>query len=177
MLEGQLLWFPNIAKFEEMFLLILGKRFKKQTHTCNNFAYNLQALQIMMARQSRRNIASNHFICFFLIHQQCKIYKLPLPCFNFQTTIWKKKTLTVKHHEAYPTRMNSPIMWSKKGMITFPVGGSVFCYKIFATSKICVILHNYSNNHKILFPSSHPQRCTATCAYTVNMNQDAHSIV
>ena len=150
MLEGQLLWFPNIAKFEEMFLLILGKIFKKQTHTCNNFAYNLQALQIMMARQSRRNIASNHFICF---------------------------NVTVKHHEAYPTRMNSPIMWSKKGMITFPVGGSVFCYKIFATSKICVILHNYPNNHKILFPSSHPQRCTATCAYTVNMNQDAHSIV
>ena len=32
---------PNIAKFEEMFLLILGKRFKKQTDSCNNFAYNL----------------------------------------------------------------------------------------------------------------------------------------
>ena len=107
MLEGQLPWFPNIAKFEEMFLLILGKRFKKQTHTCNNFAYNLQALQIMMARQSRRNIASNHFICFFLIHQQCKIYKLQLPCFNFQTTIWKKNTYcktswSLSHKNEFP---------------------------------------------------------------------------
>ena len=32
---------PNIAKFEEMFLLILRKRFKKQTDTFNNFSYNL----------------------------------------------------------------------------------------------------------------------------------------
>ena len=87
----------------------------------------------------------------------------------------EKKTLTVKHHEAYLTRMNFPIMWWKKGMITFPVGGSVFSYNIFAASKSCVILQNYPN--KILFSSSHPQRCTATCAYTVNMNHDAHSLV
>ena len=99
---------PNIAKFEEIFLLILGKRFKKQTDTCDNFAYNLQALQIMIVRQSRRNIASNHFTHFFLVHQRCKIYKLQLQCSNFQTTILK--TPTIKYHEAYPTRTNSPIM-------------------------------------------------------------------
>ena len=56
-------------------------------------------------------------------------------------------------------------MWSKKGIIIFNVGGSVFSYKIFATSKSCVILHNYPNNHKIWFSSSHPERCIATCAY------------
>ena len=99
--------------------------------------------------------------------------------YNYHVLIFKlqseKKKLTVKHHEDYPTKMNSPIMWSKKGMITFPVGGSVFSYNIFATSKSCVIFHNYPN--KILFSSSHPQRCTATCAYTVNKNHDAHSLV
>ena len=62
-------------------------------------------------------------------------------------------------------------------MITFPVGGSVFSYKIFATYKSCEILHDYPNNHKIWLSSSHPKRCSATCGYTVNMNYDAHSCV
>ena len=129
-----------------------------------------QIVQIMIMRQSRRNIASKYFICFFLI--QCNHVKSTNNNYNLN-----KKSI-VKYHEAYPTRTNSPIMWSKKGMITFDVGGSVFSYKIFALSKSCVILQNYPNNHKSLFSSSHPERCTATVhIYTVNMTHDAHAIV
>ena len=142
MLEGQLPWFPNIAKFEEMFLLILRKRFKKQTDTCNNFAYitfkHSKEWWPGRVEEILHQIISFAFFSF-INNIKSTNYNYVL-IFKLQS---EKKTLTVKHHEAYLTRMNFPIMWWKKGMITFPVGGSVFSYNIFAASKSCVILQNY----------------------------------
>ena len=101
---------PNIAKFEEMVLLILGKRFKKQpilvTILLTTFKHSREWWQGRVEEILHQTIsfASSSFI-----------NNIKSTNYNFNVLIFKlqslKKTLTVKYHEAYTTRTNSPIMW------------------------------------------------------------------
>ena len=125
-----------------------------------------------------KKIASNHFISFFLIYQQCKIYGKWVLIYSLQS---EKKT--GKYHKICPTKKEFTNYVIKRGMMRFTVGRSLFSNKIFATmtcmSKNCLILHNYPNNHKfnLIFFLTPQMHCYCTCLYTVNSNHDAHSLV
>ena len=93
-----------------------------------------------------KKIASNHFISFFLIYQQCKIYVKWVLIYSLQS---EKKT-TVKYNQIYPSKKEFPYYVIKRGMMRFTDGRSLFSNKIFATttctSKNFLILHNYPSH-------------------------------
>lgn len=120
-----------------------------------------------------KKIASNHFISFFLIYQQCKIYVKWVLIYSLQS---EKKT-TVKYNQIYPSKKEFPFYVIKRGMMRFMDGRSLFSNKIFGTitctSKNFLILNNYPNNHtfNLIFFLTPQMHCNCTCLYTINSNQ------